>query len=111
MRGVGIARGMGTDMNNAPYEKYRGENLILRDELAIDRTNLANERTLLSYLRSSLALLIAGVSIVHFSQGGWFSAVGFACIPAGVVIGIVGAARYWKMHRSISLVRRHAKTK
>ncbi|NTV92472.1 MAG: DUF202 domain-containing protein, partial [Chlorobiaceae bacterium] len=55
--------------------------LILRDELAIDRTLLANERTLLSYLRSGVALLIAGVSIIHYSQDGWFLSVGFFCIP------------------------------
>jgi putative membrane protein len=92
-------------MSNSPYERYDKNALILRDELAIDRTILANERTLLSYLRSGVALLIAGVSIIHFSQEGWFWALGIACIPIGVITSIVGVARYRRMNRMISLVR------
>ncbi|MFH1968830.1 MAG: DUF202 domain-containing protein [Verrucomicrobiota bacterium] len=98
-------------MHDSPYERFDSDDLILRDELAIDRTILANERTLLAYLRSGVALLIAGVSIIHFSQEGWFWAVGIACIPIGIITGIVGAARYWRMNRSISRVRRQSKTK
>lgn len=104
-------RQKGIAMNNSPYERFNCDDLILRDELAIDRTLLANERTLLAYLRSGVALLIAGVSIVHFSQEGWFWAVGIACIPAGIITSIVGAARYRKMNRAISLVRRQSQTK
>ena len=99
------------DMRNSPYERFDSDDLILRDELAIDRTLLANERTLLAYLRSGVALLIAGVSIIHFSQEGWFWAVGIACIPTGIITGMVGMARYRRMNRSISLVRRQSKTK
>jgi len=98
-------------MNDSPYERFNGADLILRDELAIDRTLLANERTLMAYLRSGVALLIAVVSIIHFSQEGWFWAVGIACIPTGIVTGIVGVARYRRMNRAISLVRQQSKTK
>jgi putative membrane protein len=96
-------------MNNSPYERFDSDDLILRDELAIDRTLLANERTLLSYLRSGIALLIAGVSIIHFSQEGWFWAVGIACIPTGFITGVVGVLRYQKMNRSICLIRQQSK--
>jgi len=96
-------------MNDSPYKRFDSEHLILRDELAIDRTILANERTLLSYLRAGVALLIAGVSIIHFSQEGWFWAVGITCIPTGLITGIVGAMRYRKMNKSITLVRRQSK--
>lgn len=98
-------------MDDSHYERFHGADLILRDELAIDRTLLANERTLLAYLRSGIALLIAGVTIVHFSQAGWFWAVGIACLPTGIVTGAVGIARYRKMNRSISLVRRRSQAK
>lgn len=98
-------------MNDSPYGRFDSADLILRDELAIDRTLLANERTLLAYLRSGVALLIAGVSIIHFSQESWFWAVGIACIPTGIITGIVGLARYRRMNRSIFLVRRQSKTK
>ncbi len=92
-------------MSDSPYEKFDSSNLILRDELAIDRTLLANERTLMAYLRSGVSLLIAGVSIIHFAQENWFQAVGIACIPAGIITGLIGLARHRKMNRAIHLVR------
>jgi putative membrane protein len=96
-------------MNDSPYKRFDSDDLILRDELAIDRTLLANERTLMAYLRSGVALLIAGVSIIHFSQQGWFWAVGVTCLPAGIITGIIGVARYRNMNRRISIVRRQSK--
>ena len=97
-------------MDRSPYAKFDRNELLLRDELAIDRTLLANERTLMAYLRSGVALLIAGVSIIHFAQYGWFWAVGAACLPAGIVTAIVGVLRYRRMNRSISVLRRQIHT-
>jgi putative membrane protein len=93
-------------MSTTPYAKFEQDELILRDELAVDRTLLANERTLMAYLRSGVALMIAGVSIMHFSQQGWFWSVGVACIPVGLVTGVVGVVRYRRMHGAIARVRR-----
>ena len=45
-------------MSENVYSKFSDDDLILRDELAIDRTLLANERTLLAYLRSGVALAL-----------------------------------------------------
>jgi putative membrane protein len=92
-------------MSDHPYSKYDTTDLILRDELAIDRTSLANERTLLAYLRSGVALVIAGVTIMHFVDLGWFWGVGLACIPTGIATGLVGLVRYRRMYRAIVLVR------
>ena len=92
----------------SPYRRFEEAELILRDELAIDRTILANERTLLSYLRSGVALLIAGVSIIHYAHDAWFTAVGVLCIPVGVVTGVIGVRRYRKMHREISRMQRRS---
>ncbi|MDY0169741.1 MAG: DUF202 domain-containing protein [Thermoguttaceae bacterium] len=97
-------------MRETPYSRFSTDKLILRDELAIDRTVLANERTLLAYLRSGVALLIAGVSIMHFSSQGWFWAVGLLCIPIGIIAGVVGVARYRTMNRRIALIQNHSKT-
>ena len=95
-------------MSDSPYSKFEDKELILRDELAIDRTLLANERTLLAYLRSAVALIIAGVSIMHFADQGWFWMVGLICVPGGIFVGIVGSYRAHMMHRSISIVRKQA---
>lgn len=96
-------------MSHAPYSKFENAELILRDELAIDRTLLANERTLLAYLRSAVALVIAGTSIMHFTTQGWFWGVGIACLPTGIFSGIIGIIRYRKMNSAITRVR-HTKT-
>lgn len=92
-------------MGNNPYSQFDSAELILRDQLAIDRTLLANERTLLSYLRSGVALFIAGISIIHFSHELWFTVIGFICLPSGIVTVWFGVLRFRKMDRAISVVR------
>ncbi len=92
-------------MANPVYSKFDKSELILRDQLAIDRTLLANERTLLAYLRAAVALLIAGASIMHFSQEGWFFITGACCVPTAVITGVIGISRYRRMSRSITFVR------
>jgi putative membrane protein len=91
-----------------PYSRFEKTKLILRDELAIDRTLLANERTLMAYLRAGLSLLIAGATIIHFATHGWFWYVGFACLPIGLLTGVVGIVRYRRMNAAISAVRKTA---
>jgi len=93
-----------------PYLRFLDGELILRDELAIDRTLLANERTVLAYLRSAAALVLAGASIMHFSHESWFWALGIACMPAGVVVGGFGSVRFFRMNRKISAIRRQARS-
>ncbi|MFH1096550.1 MAG: DUF202 domain-containing protein [Candidatus Desantisbacteria bacterium] len=88
-----------------PYERFRGNDLILRDELATDRTLLANERTVVAYLRGATSLIIAGITFVHFFKTGLLHYVGLACIPFGVAVGIFGYWRYRKMDKSIRDIR------
>jgi len=89
-----------------PYERFQPEELILRDELAIDRTVLANERTVLAYFRSALTLFITGVTFLHFFERGILPYIGIALIPCGLAVGIFGYLRYRKMDASIRTVRR-----
>jgi putative membrane protein len=84
-----------------PYERFLKEELILRDELAIDRTLLANERTLMAYVRLAITLVIAGISIIHFAMENWFETIGFLCVPVGIAAGLFGWSRYQKMDRQI----------
>ena len=88
-------------MNDNPYERFRQNELILRDELAIDRTILANERTILAYLRAALTLVIAGVTFLHFFDAGALYYIGLICVPLGFATGIFGFVRYRKMNRRI----------
>lgn len=89
-----------------PYTRFDANSLILRDELAIDRTLLANERTLLAYLRSGVALVIAGVSIMQLATAPWFWWVGLCSIPVGAFAATFGTYRFWKMNKSLSVLRK-----
>lgn len=44
-------------------EKVINKDLILRERLALQRTNLANQTTYLAFLRTALYFFIAGISV------------------------------------------------
>jgi putative membrane protein len=92
-------------MSDNPYERFQSRELILRDELAIDRTLLANERTVIAYTRGGLTLIIVGVTFLHFATEGLLPIIGMACIPFGLCVGVFGFLRYRKMDRAIRAVR------
>ena len=90
---------------STPYERFGNGDLILRDELAIDRTLLANERTFLAYLRAGVTLMLAGVTFIHFGSDQWLGWIGYTCVPIGVVIMAFGGVRYRTMKDGIAKVR------
>jgi len=92
-------------MPENPYKRFSNCELILRDELAIDRTILANERTVLSYLRGSVSLIIAGVTFVHFVEAGTLHYIGLSLIPIGLIAGLFGVCRYRRMDKRIRAIR------
>jgi putative membrane protein len=108
-----------------PYRKFASEDLVLRDELALDRTRLANERTLLAYARTSIMLLVSGATALKLAadrlspmnlgakQVGaewdvdrvtlWAFATGGVCVGLlGLWVGVYGAVRYLRMRRELS---------
>lgn len=93
------------------YDRFLRDDLILRDELAIDRTLLANERTLLSYARSGLAAVVGGITFMHFPEEGVLFYMGAVLIPVGLIMLGVGYHRYVTMRRSIEKVRRTLRTR
>lgn len=93
-------------MKNNPYENFSKKELILRDHLAIDRTTLSNESTLLAYIRTSLAVIAAGATLIHFFDEIWVKVFGAFLVIFGITIIIVGIARYRKMQKSINEIER-----
>ncbi|HEU5322140.1 MAG TPA: DUF202 domain-containing protein, partial [Methylomirabilota bacterium] len=67
-----------------PYERFSEADMILRDELALDRTVLANERTLLAYVRTALAFAVTGVGVIRFLDGTLVGFVGSAAVACAV---------------------------
>jgi putative membrane protein len=86
----------------ANYSRFDPEELILRDELALDRTRLANERTLLAYLRTSIMLLVSGGTIIKlFGDQTEYVVAAWIIMAMGVVVGVVGFVRFISVSRSI----------
>lgn len=81
-----------------PPNAGKGETLILRDVMAIDRTRLANERTLLAWLRTALMLIVSGVSLIKVFEGTTvLEILGFALIPIGLIAAAYGVLRFLHM--------------
>ncbi len=81
---------------------------LLRDHLAIDRTELSNERTLLAYIRTSLALFLTGISGVHLPGlgegtmfGPGYRVAGWVFIGAATLVISIGYRRFVKIRRQI----------
>jgi putative membrane protein len=95
---------MATQLHN-PYERFSSDELILRDELAIDRTILANERTLLSYIRTALAFAVTGGGIIKFLDGTLIGLLGAGVIVCAAGIAALGVIRYQHVSRRICTSR------
>ena len=84
------------------YEDRAADELILRDRLAIDRTNLANERTLLAYVRTAFMLIIAGATAIKALPGDRLAVnSGWALLVLGTVVALFGLRRFQTMRRRI----------
>ncbi len=77
--------------------------LILRENLAIQRTNMANQTTLLSFIRTSMYFLVAGLSIQnvgHLAHLAWVYLIFYVFSGALLVIGIWN---YFRQRQQIRL--------
>jgi putative membrane protein len=77
------------------------EEIILRDYLALERTKLANERTLFAYIRTSLYLILAGMTLIQLQQFGSIQWIGIISLALSVVILIVGIWRYRSLNTEL----------
>ncbi len=84
-------------MSEKQYLKYMNvdaEELSLRDHLAIDRTLLANERSFLAYVRTSVTLFIAAISLIKFFDATWIQISGQLMLAATAIIFFRGLLKY-----------------
>jgi putative membrane protein len=93
-------------MQSEAYSRFIDEQLILRDQLAIDRTVLANERTLLSYARTGLAMILAGITFMHFPERETLPLIGVVLTVAGAGVTFFGYTRYDAMRKAIGRIGR-----
>lgn len=83
------------------------KDLLLRENLALQRTILANQTTFLSFLRTSMYFLVAGLSIKNLLQveGSIYYQVVFYLISAGILI--FGTFNYFRHKRKIEESKIH----
>ena len=89
-------------------EKTFNKDLILRENLALQRTILANQSTFLSFLRTSMYFLVAGLSINNIFQlenGALVYQIMFYSVS--LVILVFGIFNYLKQNRKINESRVH----
>ena len=77
------------------------KDLILREQLAIQRTRLANQSTFLSLLRSAMYFLIAGLSIHNFYTVGSGLVIELFLYSFAALLFILGTYNYWFQLRLI----------
>lgn len=90
-----------TSENANPYEQFANAELILRDQLAIDRTILANERTFLAYIRTALSLILTGVGFIKFFESFSSHIAGWILIGLGIIVSFMGTWRTIRIAHSI----------
>ena len=93
-----------------PYKRFVKQELILRDELAIDRTRLANERTFLAFLRTALTLAIVGGTCLHlFPDSRPMILLGILFLISAAVCFGVGTWKTFTMTQQIKILRKTVK--
>lgn len=94
------------DMASNPYERFKSGDLILRDELAVDRTVLANERTLLSYIRTGLAFAVTGAGTIKFFASLTSLLLGWCMVVSALVVTAFGVWRFRRVAGHIATCRK-----
>ena len=83
------------------------KDLILRENLALQRTILANQTTFLSFLRTSMYFLVAGLSIKNLfeMEDGLIYQIMFYLTSGSILI--LGIFNYLKQNKKINESRVH----
>ena len=88
-------------------EKRINKDLILREKLAIERTDMAIDRTLLSFVRTTLYFVVAGMtvnSLLKVSYGWWLEILFWIL---GAVILLFGFLNFKRQKKKLKDNERH----
>jgi putative membrane protein len=89
-------------------EKSVNRDLLLRENLAIQRTIMANQSTFLSFLRTSMYFLVASLSIDNLFQmkdGAIFYQI--LLYTVSLAIFVFGVINYFRQNRKINESKIH----
>lgn len=88
-------------------DKKINKDLILREKLALQRTELANQSTFLAFIRTSLYFLVAGLSLRSLLKldNSLMFEVSFFVISISILT--TGILNYIKQHMKIKTSEKH----
>jgi putative membrane protein len=85
-----------------PPDFENRDSIILRDYLALERTQLANERTLMSYIRSSLYLMLGGIAFIQLQGFGQLKWIGYLSLFLSILFVGLGLFRFFHLRKRLS---------
>jgi putative membrane protein len=83
-------------------EKSINKDLILREQLALQRTNLSNQSTFLAFLRTSMYFFIAGLSLENLLKVEHSFVIEMFFFISSFLIFCIGIFNYFKHKKLIS---------
>ena len=81
--------------------------LILREQLAIQRTHMANQTTLLSFIRTALYFFVAGLSIKSFFKMEKSISIEIFFFSISVLIFMLGWYNFYTNFKKIQKSKKH----
>lgn len=88
-------------------EKSINRDLILREKLAIERTDMANDRTLLSFIRTSLYFAIAGMTVNSLLKVNYGVAVEISFWSLAVLLFVIGFIKFRRQKKKLKANEKH----
>ena len=89
-------------------DEQKKHKLSLNDLLALERTSMANERTFLAYIRTSLTLIVPGVTGVQLADTLLLKIVSFLFVPIGIIVFFIGVGRFYKKRKTNQFLKESA---
>ncbi len=83
------------------------KDLILREELAWERTRLAIQRTTLSYLRTAMYFAVAGISVKHALAFSFNDLIGWIFIGVSFIVLIIGFITHTRASKKLRESKKH----
>ena len=88
-------------------DKKINKDLILREKLALQRTELANQSTLLAFIRTSLYFMVAGLGLRGLLKLENNLIIEVSLFLVSLFILIVGVINYYTQLKKIKISEKH----
>jgi putative membrane protein len=88
-------------------QTHINKDLILRERLAIERTQMANDTTLLAFMRTALYFSIAGMSVNRLLNVSYGTVIEIVFWSIAILILSIGIYKYQKQKQRLKDNQKH----